>query len=400
MVASQLMLPANRAFNSNGFSEPGAVAKLYDTGTSTPATFYADESLTIPLGTSITANAAGRFATPAYQNADTPFRLVIEDADGNELDDIDPYYFGTVYGSTIPPVASRTALAAINGAANQMRYLTEARREGPFVFSTADLSAKVSADTLQGIYVAPDSDPTGASGAWVRKDDGEFRPEHYGAVGDGLADDTAAFNAMIAAMPSYGGKISLSRAYYRITSRVVVGKSVSIIGAGNGTRSRVYGEAEIVNGWESYTGSVIVCDSDVAGLLFPLHTDVEDTADVIANRGATGSNPTYWEFPGADGANMVGVTLYSKGGTSTAAHGVEIRARVHLRNIRVVGFGGDGFKITASADAALAGSAYGNASESTLTSCQAISNRGDGFRVIGRDTNVIRFDSCEALTNG
>lgn len=63
--------------------------------------------------------------------------------------------------------------------------------QGTFVWSTADLSAEVTADTLHGIYVAPTSDPTGASGAWVRQLDGYVTPEMFGATGDGIADDTA-----------------------------------------------------------------------------------------------------------------------------------------------------------------------------------------------------------------
>ena len=40
---------------------------------------------------------------------------------------------------------------------------------GWFRFSDANLSSQVSADPAQLDYIAPDSDPTGASGAWVRK---------------------------------------------------------------------------------------------------------------------------------------------------------------------------------------------------------------------------------------
>lgn len=66
-------------------------------------------------------------------------------------------------------VATRTALAATGGPASGMtRFLTEPGREGTFVFSTANLATQVTADPQQGIYVAPASDTTGASGAWVR----------------------------------------------------------------------------------------------------------------------------------------------------------------------------------------------------------------------------------------
>lgn len=57
---------------------------------------------------------------------------------------------------------------------------------GTFVWSTADLSAKVAADTLHGIYVAPTSDPTGASGAWVRQYSGYCLTSWWGDDEDAL----------------------------------------------------------------------------------------------------------------------------------------------------------------------------------------------------------------------
>ena len=69
---------------------------------------------------------------------------------------------------------------------------------GTFVWSTTDLSAEVTADTQHGIYVAPDSDPTGASGAWVRLKDQPMTLEMFGAVGNGIADDLPAFKGAVA----------------------------------------------------------------------------------------------------------------------------------------------------------------------------------------------------------
>jgi hypothetical protein len=74
--------------------------------------------------------------------------------------------------------ASRTALAA--AATGLPALLTEAGREGLFAFMTAAafedryglaLTAAVAADSLQGIYVPPAADASGASGAWVRQGD-------------------------------------------------------------------------------------------------------------------------------------------------------------------------------------------------------------------------------------
>jgi hypothetical protein len=67
------------------------------------------------------------------------------------------------------PVADRTALKALDTSAQTVAYLKEPGREGTFKWNSSDFSAKVTADIAEGIYVAPSSDTTGASGAWVRQ---------------------------------------------------------------------------------------------------------------------------------------------------------------------------------------------------------------------------------------
>jgi hypothetical protein len=115
-MAKQLILSGNRALDSEAAPVPGAVARLYETGSDTPALFYADLALTTSLGSSITANSAGRFDPVPFQDETVPFRLRIEDAEGAELDDIDPFFFGHTQGLDGTPasvsVGAVTTLAA------------------------------------------------------------------------------------------------------------------------------------------------------------------------------------------------------------------------------------------------------------------------------------------------
>lgn len=97
MAAQLFFMPYLPAFNGNGIVVPGAVVSFYEPGTMTPKQVFSDMNLSVPYGTSITANAAGRLPT-VYLNESQRYRIVIEDgATGEELDDIDNYLPGTIY---------------------------------------------------------------------------------------------------------------------------------------------------------------------------------------------------------------------------------------------------------------------------------------------------------------
>jgi hypothetical protein len=111
---------------------------------------------------------------------------------------------GTVLRVT--SVAAIESLTGINGHQVQLSGL----RGGPFRFNAQDLSTEVSYDTYQGIYIAPNSDLTGASGAWVRqfgqavtRNGGAGNPLWFGAQAswDGIVnggfDDTPYIDAAL-----------------------------------------------------------------------------------------------------------------------------------------------------------------------------------------------------------
>lgn len=96
--------------------------------------------------------------------------------------------------------ATRTVLKGLSGTTHPSVYLMEAGRDGVFKWDSSDLSAEVTLDTLEGFYVAPTSDTTGASGAWVRQRDSvdiDLDVRWFGAAVDGTTDDTDAVQAAI-----------------------------------------------------------------------------------------------------------------------------------------------------------------------------------------------------------
>ncbi len=168
----------------------GAVARLYVTGTLTPALFYADDALVTSLGSSLTANGAGRFAVAAYQNESTPFRLRIEDAEGALLDDIDPFYFGYLEGATGPQGANATVL--------QLGTVTTA----PFGF---DADADIT-HLGGGVYELDLTLPRGATGASGALSEGDYGDINVTLGGlQLLIENEAVTNAKMAKMA--GGRI-------------------------------------------------------------------------------------------------------------------------------------------------------------------------------------------------
>jgi hypothetical protein len=82
------------ALDSNGNPISGATWEFRRTGTMAPESVYADFELETVLGSVVTANSSGRFV-PIYLDPAVAYRTILKDADGETIDDIDPYNTGT-----------------------------------------------------------------------------------------------------------------------------------------------------------------------------------------------------------------------------------------------------------------------------------------------------------------
>ncbi len=79
-------------------------------------------------------------------------------------------------------VTDRTALKAVNPTVDKVAVLRESGREGLFDFVATNMTAWVTSDPQQGIYIAPNNDPTGASGCWVRRYNGRTLARWFGST--------------------------------------------------------------------------------------------------------------------------------------------------------------------------------------------------------------------------
>ena len=166
---------------------------------------------------------------------------------------ITPFLSSTFKGDPGSPgegYATRAALALAGDAATDLddAYLTEGRRSGKFIFSSNDLSAEVAADTLQGIFIAPYSDPTGASGAWVRDFLGIGVADWFGADPDfntGTNTGTDNKAAIEAALDLCGACVLRTGsvgapARYGVSSKVSIGANQHLIVEGTPAGTRIY----------------------------------------------------------------------------------------------------------------------------------------------------------------
>ena len=167
----------------------GTASVLVKTPAGDTATIYSDNSGTTtgnPLSTSSTGYFEFYAPNGLYSIVITKIGKTTITIDNILLDD--------------PTVATIAALkaAGIPTTANVKVTVVEDGRAGDFYWVTGDQSANVTADTQSGIWVAPDSAPTGASGAWKRVvSTGFIDARCFGVTLDGSTADATALAAAL-----------------------------------------------------------------------------------------------------------------------------------------------------------------------------------------------------------
>jgi hypothetical protein len=119
-------------------------------------------------------------------------------------------------------VATRTALKALDPTKDTVAVLTEAGREGLFLWYAGDYSTQITADTQEGIYVKATAIAS-TSGSWVRVYTGAASVKWFGATGDGTTDDATAIQKAIDLVRD----IWFPQATYAVGTRLQVGNGTS-----------------------------------------------------------------------------------------------------------------------------------------------------------------------------
>ena len=192
----------------------------------------------------------------------------------------------------------------------------------------------------------------------------------FGAVGDGVTDDYAAFRAALDSLPDTGGTLYVPPApagnpagligrNYRLSNTLLIQKPVHIIGSiSTGSFSKYN------------IGSILRFDADVAGIIFNSYNSA----------GNDGSNNS------ANGSRMECIGVTSAGGTA-AVDGVLIRAgNIYLENVWTFSFKRDGIRIRAAVGGG--GELEGNGNLWSLQNINSELNGGNGLFVDGADSNA------------
>lgn len=181
MAAELITLPFRPVINTQGVLEPGARLDVFQAGTTTRVSVFSDAALTAPLPNPVVASASGVFPTVYFDNA-AAVRVRVRTADGSTIGDADPYLSDGLSSTDIGFQQSGTGAVT-----------------------------RTTQDKLRDTVSLKD----------------------FGAVGNNVADDTAAINAFLAAVAA-GAQGFIPAGNYRFTAplNAVSAHNVSIIGPG------------------------------------------------------------------------------------------------------------------------------------------------------------------------
>jgi len=180
--------------------------------------------------------------------------------------------------------------------------------QGIFRWDSSDLSTEVTADTQSGVYVAPSSDTTGASGAWVRQYSGSINVNWFGAYGSG-ADETSSLQAAMDLLTNTGGKVYVPTGTYIISGLGFV-DGVYLVGAGKA--STIFklpdnGDDQILSNLRA-TEDYVVVDVSISGITFDGNADnfdvTKDARTAVSCSGVDGFVATDCEFTNATGYGL------------------------------------------------------------------------------------------------
>ena len=175
-----------QSLDANGNPNSAGSLTFYDTNTTTLKTVYSDADLTTPLANPLTLDSSGRFSGIVYVADSERYAIVEKDSSGATLRTRDPVWGDAEANGT--SVGSKTALKALNAADGQVIVVGGDAYGYSYKYNA---TSTATADNV--LVIAPDS----GTGRWELQYTGMLPLRLWGAVGDGVTDDSVAIQAAI-----------------------------------------------------------------------------------------------------------------------------------------------------------------------------------------------------------
>lgn len=239
-------------------------------------------------------------------------------------------------------VATRTALKELTTRIHSVVYLFESGREGMFVFYSSDLSTEVAADPEEGVYVAPDSDATGVSGAWVRQFT-KLSVEYFGASASATrAANTTAIQAAINFAQLYTGYLYFP-ALYPTSGPITVSKNIVLEGVSAFTSGISTNSGAAI----SLVPSTLISNNNTwYGFRYLSIISTDAGAHYGVEYSSTGDEYlSNWEMVGCYLSGTAGGASFDSSGSTVGIFSCTIR-RNWFNNGMVIRDGGDSITIT------------------------------------------------------
>lgn len=192
--------------------------------------------------------------------------------------------------------------------------------------------------------------------------------QDFGAVGDGVTDDTAAFLAAVAATPDGGVLYLPPNATYLIAQTIVLTKPIVIRGGAKENTTLLFKSSG------TYLAAPYKC-----GIL-ALHSTT-----VVPGYSGNAVRSAFSGFTMDMQAGPAGLT------------GMLICTPVYVNEVDVINFSGAGFSVNASVAPTV--DIIGNANGTTFTNCAAKFNTLSGFYTYGNNANACVFLGCRTFQN-